>query len=160
MVVDADLDGVASAPPMDRGIARPQLGDGTDIDDAGLGVGGLRQDGFDDVFCCRDIDASRALWLVVGPRLNHASDVQDVIGSRDAVENVFVSRQIAPYDADFSFVRCEFLFVDFTRSCQNDEVKMVESFGDFLQASRAHDARGARHENRLLRVRCRHVSSF
>ena len=51
MVVDADLDGVASAPPMDRGIARPQLGDGTDIDDAGLGVGGLRQDGFDDVFC-------------------------------------------------------------------------------------------------------------
>ena len=113
MVIDADLDRIAGAPPVDGFVARAGLRDGSDIDDARLFFFGLCEHGFDDVIGSREVDAHGGFGLVICRRRNHAADVKDNIGACHAFEDIVIIREIAPDDFDFVAIRCELFMVDF-----------------------------------------------
>ena len=75
---------------MERLAAVTHLCNGTDIDNLWLFVFGLRQDSVSNIGRSRYIGLARGSWTVVGLRRNHASDVQNDVGTRYAFEDVFV----------------------------------------------------------------------
>ena len=120
-----------------------RLGYATDIDNSYLVAILLCLNSFYYILGSRNIHSQHALWLVVGTRRDHTSDMEYIVGTRCRIQNIVVIHQIAPYDADFVAIFCHFLAVALRITHQHRNIELVASSKQLRKTCRAHNSRSS-----------------
>ena len=153
MIIAADLDGVARAPPVHRRIAVSGLGHGADIDQSGtVGLpGGL--DHLDDVARAADVHLHRQFGEPIGEGRDHPADVQNLVHPGDAAAHVFRAGQIAhqPLDRGIALEPLYDRMRLLVRPDEGTDPKPVCPPRQLGQRGASHGAGGSGQENGLLR---------
>ena len=145
MIIDADFDRVAGSCPVDRSVSVAGLGNGADINNLDLVLVGLSLNGVNYVLSSGGVGLNGSRRIIVSRRRDHSADMENIIGTLNALENIVIFLQVAPDDLNAGIIKviCEFLSVFLTVAKKQDYVKLIFFLVKLFEACPAHMAGSA-----------------